>query len=156
MGKSMAVRNSNWRSHQILENIFLTCGASKCLGMHAQAITHPLLPFFLTHSPSRWIPSCSWSFMCVIIHVFAHFPHICMPRNLFWLLFSKWARNIYVLLCFHGFSNGGALFLPSWVAKNLDSWFLGLWQSFWLSYCHSHLQNQKHDLGFCIGWFCQP
>ena len=24
---------------------FLTCGASKCLGMHAQAITHPLLPF---------------------------------------------------------------------------------------------------------------
>ena len=37
--------NSNLGSHPFLESVFLTCGASKCLGMHAQAIIHPCLSF---------------------------------------------------------------------------------------------------------------
>ena len=38
-------QNSNLGGHPFLESVFLTCGASKCLGRHAQAIMHPCLSF---------------------------------------------------------------------------------------------------------------
>ena len=38
-------QNLNLGSHPFLESVFLTCGASKCLGMHTQAIIHPCLSF---------------------------------------------------------------------------------------------------------------
>ena len=47
--------NSNLVNHRFLESVFLTCGASKYLERHAQAIRHPCLSFslpILTHMGS--------------------------------------------------------------------------------------------------------
>ena len=82
MGESMAVRNLNLRSHQILENVFMTCGESKCLGMHFQAITNPLLPFsspILLHVGFPHVAefSCVLSFMLLLIFLIFACPEIC-------------------------------------------------------------------------------
>ena len=126
MGKSMAVRNLNWRSHQILENIFLTCGVIKWLGMHAQSISHPLLPFsspILPHVGFLHVAEASYVF---ILHVGSHSPHFCMPKNPFLCCSVSGKGRFTLLLHFHGVVHGWEPFLPCWVAKNLDSWFLEL------------------------------
>ena len=148
MGKSMAVINSNGRSHQILENIFLTCGEIKCLGRHAQAITHPLLPFsspILLHVGFLHATEASCVF---ILHIGSHFPHFCMPKNSFWYCLVSGQGRFTFFLHFHWFFNGWEPFSPCWVAKKLDSWFWGLWQLFWLPYFHSHLQISEMRFGF--------
>ena len=102
MGKSMVVRNSNGRSHHILENIFLTCGASKCLGMHAQAITHPLLPFsspILLHVGFLHAVEV----LCVLSFMFFSFPSFLHAQKFVLALFSTWERNIYVFTTFWWF-----------------------------------------------------
>ena len=89
----------------------MTCGASKCLGMHAQAITHPLVPFsppILLHVGFLHAVEVS----CVIIHVFAHFPHVCMPTNLFWYCSVSGKGRFTFFLHFHGFFNGWESFSP--------------------------------------------
>ena len=42
--------NSNLGSHQLLENMFLTSWASKCLGMHA----HPIMDPYILLSLMQW------------------------------------------------------------------------------------------------------
>ena len=59
--------NSNLGSHSFLKSMFLTCGASKILGMHAQAIMHPWISF-LTHPHGFLAPSRSTKRWSSLLH----------------------------------------------------------------------------------------
>ena len=91
---------------------FLTCGASKCLGRLTQAITHPLLPFSSPILPHVGFLHAAEASCVFILHVGSHSPHFLHAQKFVLVLFSKWVRKIYVLLCSHGFSNGWVSFLP--------------------------------------------
>ena len=139
----MVVKNLNGRSHQILENGFMTCGASKCLGMHAQAITHPLLPF---SSP-------------ILLHVgFLHAAEVSCVLSFTFLLISLIFACLEIRfgivqymgkedLCFY------CIFMDSSMAENrfyLAEWprskkyVFGFHNShFGLPYCHRRLQKSK-------------
>ena len=93
-------------------------------GMPKPLLTHYFHfphPFFFTCASFMQLKllMCS-SFM---LESFSSFLH---AQKFVLVLFSKWVRNIYVFLCFHGFSDGWEPFLPCRVAKKLDSRFWGL------------------------------
>ena len=149
----MAVRNLNGRSHQILENVVLTCGASKCLGMHAQAITHPLLPFsspILLHVDFLHATEVS----CVLSSRFCSFPSFLHAQKFVLPLFSTWERKIYIFTTF------------SWILPWMGTIFTLLsgqearnsFLDFITVVSGSHIaidvfRYQKHELGFCRGRF---
>ena len=54
--------NSNLGSHPFLESVFLTCGASKSLGMHAQAIMHPFVCFLMQLEIAGAFSLAIWGF----------------------------------------------------------------------------------------------
>ena len=85
--------NSNWEDHPFWKNVFLTCGVSKCLEMHAQAIIHPrlsfspiLMEFWLSHAARRWLSSLSPSWFDVV-------SSLLHAQNSFSLLLGKWEER---------------------------------------------------------------
>ena len=153
MGKSMAVRNSNWGSHHILENVFLTCGASKCLGRHAQAITHPLIPFsspILLHVVFLHAVevSCVLSFTFLLISLIFACPEIHFG------IVQYVGKEIYVFTAFSWILPWlGTVFtlLSGQEARNPFLGFITVVLGSCLAI--DVFRNQKHELGFCKARF---
>ena len=136
--------NSNLGSHPFLKNVFLTSWASKCLEMHAQAISHPHLSF-LTHSHSHWDLSHSWSLLNLLPQDILPFSSLLHAHNLFSMLlgeceegdhdFGVWRGRFFpyeqagsfphVFLHFSCFLQAGKLVFGLSTNWRRDPWFLG-------------------------------
>ena len=114
----------------------------------------PINSIFLTHSPSRGLPSCSWIFLCVHPSRWESFSLFLHAQKFVLVLFSKWARNIYVFPAF--------LWILQWLGtvftllsgQEARFTFFGVYSSrFGSCIAIVVFRNKKYDLGFCRGRF---